>query len=146
MPATLRIRSIGVEAQVEAVGVDANGEMVIPGHAKTVVWYRGSARPGEQGNAVIAGHLDWKGEVGAFVRLKDLAAGAPVEVVREGGSIARYAAKDRLLVPAVVSDAELDAIYGPTPKPSITMITCGGAFDAKTRDYSHRLIVRAEAL
>jgi LPXTG-site transpeptidase (sortase) family protein len=35
-------------------------------------------------------------------------------------------------------------LVGPTEKESITLITCGGTFNARTHEYDKRLIVRAE--
>jgi sortase (surface protein transpeptidase) len=35
-------------------------------------------------------------------------------------------------------------IVGPTDKEVVTIITCSGDFDPKTREYNKRLIVRAE--
>lgn len=37
------------------------------------------------------------------------------------------------------------AVYGPTSRPEIRLITCGGAFDASTRNYEDNVIVFGHA-
>ena len=38
------------------------------------------------------------------------------------------------------------ATPGPTPKESVTLITCGGTFSSATHQYDKRLVVRAERI
>ena len=40
--------------------------------------------------------------------------------------------------------APLDALVGPTERPAVTLITCGGAFDRGLGRYLERRVVRAE--
>jgi sortase A len=35
-------------------------------------------------------------------------------------------------------------VMEPTPDPTLTLITCGGEFDQRTRTFSHRLVVQAK--
>jgi sortase (surface protein transpeptidase) len=42
--------------------------------------------------------------------------------------------------------APVHDIVAPTSVPSITLITCAGAFDEDTRLYDQRLVVRAEEI
>src|SRR5262245_47294337 len=59
-PDRLIIPSIGVDAHVKAVGVDAKGDMATPGNATDVAWYKEGPYPGRAGSAVISGHLNTK--------------------------------------------------------------------------------------
>src|SRR3981081_1577001 len=58
VPARLQIPKIGVDATVEQVGVDRAGNMDIPKSPNNVAWYSPGVAPGQNGDAVIAGHLD----------------------------------------------------------------------------------------
>jgi hypothetical protein len=37
-------------------------------------------------------------------------------------------------------------IVGPTPNEAITLLTCSGSFDARSRTYDKRLVVRASRI
>ncbi|MBI3977547.1 MAG: sortase, partial [Chloroflexi bacterium] len=143
-PSGLRIPQIGVDAQVILLGLDATGAMESPDNPDDVAWYVFSAQPGRPGNAVFAGHVDWRtGVVGVFWQLKRLKPGAEIIVDGEHGEAARYVVEwSRLYDEASIPIAE---IVGPTAGLTITLITCEGEFDPATRNYSQRRIVRAHA-
>jgi sortase (surface protein transpeptidase) len=42
--------------------------------------------------------------------------------------------------------APVSEIVGPTSREVVTLITCGGTFDSGSRNYSDRLVVRAERI
>src|SRR5438309_658887 len=58
LPVRLVIPAIQVDASVEQVGRTPDGAMDVPKESNDVGWYKLGFRPGEQGNAVMAGHLD----------------------------------------------------------------------------------------
>jgi hypothetical protein len=78
-PARLRIPAIGVDAPIEAVGASAAGTLAMPADTRRVGWYAPGVRPGQAGDAVLAGDLDGAG-ADALRRLADLRAGDRVEV------------------------------------------------------------------
>jgi len=141
----LVIPKIGVDAPVVTVGVDGQGIMQSPRTAFEVGWYDFTARPGTGGNAVFSGHVDFA-SVGAavFWDLRELGPGDLVEVRLADGTAYQY------LVVSNVSyagdDAPIADIVGPTGKDTVTLITCTGTFNREVRQYSHRLVVRAERL
>ncbi len=138
----MRIPAINIDTQVKEVGLDKNGNMVVPTNGDYAVWLGASAPPGVVGNAVFAGHLDWAGKLGVFYRIKDLSKGDVVEITATDGTKRQFAVTGRQLYDRI--KAPLDEIYGPTASASITLITCGGTFLKDVHDYSHRLVVRAE--
>ncbi|MCS6801283.1 MAG: class F sortase [Chloroflexota bacterium] len=142
-PKRLRIPRIGVDARVQEVGLDAAGEMVLPTNGEYVVWYEGSAPPGLPGNSVFAGHVDWGGRLAVFARLRELTPGDEIETIASDGASHRFRVREVWTVEPAT--APLAQIFGPTARPTVTLITCGGMFDYRTRDYSLRVIVRAEA-
>ncbi|MBF6601093.1 MAG: class F sortase [Dehalococcoidia bacterium] len=141
----LVIVSAKVNAPVVTKGVDATGVMQSPDNAYDTAWYNFSARPGFDGNAVFAGHVDYV-RVGpaVFWNLKDLNPGDVIEVRLKDGTVYRYAVKVKQQYDA--KSAPIDQIVGPTAVQSVTLITCSGTFNPTTRQYDKRLVVRAERI
>jgi sortase (surface protein transpeptidase) len=84
---TLVIPAIGVNAPIEPVGRLPGRVMAVPVHRQWdgVGWYQYGPWPGEQGSAVIDGHLDRPGGSPAiFWRLRDLHVGDLIMVVNTG--------------------------------------------------------------
>lgn len=145
VPARLVIPQIGVDAPVTVKGIDAAGVMEPPDGPEDVAWYAFTSRPGEGGNAVFSAHVDYHGYGPAvFARLGDLEKGDLVEVRLADASVYRYAVVLSRVYQAAAAPAE--EIVGPTTREVVTLITCTGRFDGVSRQYSHRLVVRAERL
>lgn len=142
LPTTLQIDAIGVRAPVEQVGVDGNGNMAIPADPHDVGWYAPGAAPGQPGNAVIDGHLDWYGmPQGPFYRLDALRPGDEVDVqASDGTTLVFQVSGPATSVPA---DARPSGLFSTTGSPSLTLITCGGQWDASKHTYTERRLVNA---
>jgi LPXTG-site transpeptidase (sortase) family protein len=135
----------GIDAPVTVKGVDPNGSMQNPNGPEDVVWYDFTARPGQGGNAVFSGHLDYHDYGPAvFARLREVAAGDLVEVRLEDGTVQRYVVTMSVLYPA--DSAPSQEIVGPTGREMVTLVTCGGTWQGRPQGYSHRLVVRADHL
>jgi sortase (surface protein transpeptidase) len=136
----VRIPSLGIDAAVEPVGVDVEGNMATPEDPWNTAWYAPGARPGQNGNAAIAGHVDYHG-IGAVVfwDLNKLGPGDEVFVDTADGKTLRFVVNDSTYFrPAT---APLERIFGPADLPNLNLITCGGAFNPVTREYDQRLVV-----
>jgi LPXTG-site transpeptidase (sortase) family protein len=145
LPVRLVIPKIGIDAPVTVKGVDPNGSMQNPNGPEDVVWYDFTARPGQGGNAVFSGHLDYHDYGPAvFARLREMAAGDLVEVRLEDGTVQRYVVTMSVLYPA--DSAPSQEIVGPTGREMVTLVTCGGTWQGRPQGYSHRLVVRADHL
>jgi len=143
LPVRLTIPKIGIDAPVSVKGLDANGTMQNPNGPGDVAWYDFSARPGQGGNAVFSGHLDYHDYGPAvFARLREMTAGDLVEVRLEDGTVRRYVVTISVLYPA--ESAPSQEIVGPTGQEMVTLVTCGGTWQGQPRGYSHRLVVRAD--
>ena len=138
-PKAIRIPALKLDATVAAVGVDAaTGEFDVPPSVDRVGWYRfGPGVSATAGSIVIAGHVDSAAQGrGAFFRLGSMSPGDKVflddrefEVVgRE-----RYAKTKIPLNRYFARDGAL----------RLTLITCGGPFDAATRHYRDNVVVTA---
>jgi sortase A len=137
-PSRLRIDRIGIDAPVEPVGATADGTMDIPRDWRNGGWYKPGPKPGERGNAVIAGHLDSQTGPAVFWRLKDLEKGDEVIVTDAAGVERAFT-----VVGVELYDAEaapLERIFGDAWGAYLNLITCDG--DWKDGEgYSDRLVV-----
>ncbi len=143
LPARLRVPAIDVDAPIIGLGVLAGGELAAPSQAGDVGWFKLGVRPGEVGNALLDGHLDWYRAVGVFYYLGKLAPGDKVSVVDAAGTQYDFRVVWTELVP--VDNAPMERIVGQTPVPALTLITCGGQWNRAAGEYTHRWVVRAVA-
>ncbi|PZA23117.1 class F sortase [Modestobacter versicolor] len=140
-PVRVRIPALRVSSTVMDLGLERDGSMEVPPGAYPVGWYDGSPTPGELGPAVLAGHVDWGGEPGAFYGLRELLPGDEVVIDRADGTTATFRV-DR------VEEHDKDAfpsddVYGDLPYAGLRLITCGGAFEDDSGDYEDNVIVFA---
>jgi sortase (surface protein transpeptidase) len=143
LPTRILAPAIGLDAPIVAVKVDASGAMGTPRTAGEVGWY--GPRPGEQGNALFAGHVDWlvagQPVKGSFYLLSKLNIGDLVNVRSADGRTHSFRIEWKQYYQA--NKAPVEEITGPTDQASITLITCGGQFDRSLRSYVGRWVVRA---
>ena len=145
LPARLVIPRIGVDAPLTVRGIGADGAMENPLGPEDVAWYDFTSRPGEGGNAVLSGHVDYRNYGPAvFARLKDLQPSDVVEVYGVDGSAFLYRVTARAAYAA--ESAPTADILADTGRDMLTLITCDGTFRGRTQGYSQRLVVRAERL
>jgi sortase (surface protein transpeptidase) len=104
-------------------------------------WYEKGPAPGDEGPAVILGHLDSYTGPAVFARLSQLQAGSEVLVDRVDGSRVRFLV-DR--VATFPSDAfPTDEVYGATTRATLRLITCAGRFNAGRGRYSDNVVAFA---
>ncbi|MHB1415726.1 MAG: class F sortase [Chloroflexota bacterium] len=143
-PTRLRIPSVDIDGPIIPVGIKPSGELEAPREALQVGWFAEGVRPGERGNALLDGHLDWYLQAGIFWALRNVNAGDEVVVVGQDGHESRFRVEWKRLYP--VENAPVAEIFGPTEEPALTLITCGGQFDRSSQSYTHRWVVRATAI
>jgi LPXTG-site transpeptidase (sortase) family protein len=141
-PTRLKVTAIGVDTPLETLHLDKEGELNPPADFAKAGWYADGTVPGDQGPAVIAGHVDNKRGPAVFYRLRELEAGDRIEVVR-GGTIVRFTVTSTAWYPKTAFPAT--EVYGPTPDSQLRLITCGGVFDHRLRSYKDNLVVYAVA-
>ncbi len=123
----LLIPALGINTPIESVGVRRDGTMETPGQRpwNDVGWYNAGPRPGEQGSAVIAGHLDRPGgNPAVFWRLRNLHVGDDVLVVDAHGKTLRFHVTRIGLYPP--QDAPVQDIFGNTAGSFLNLTTCAG--------------------
>lgn len=139
-PATLVIPALHVRAAVETVGTDAQGRMAAPSQPDRVAWFDQGPAPGDAGDALIDGHLDWTSGPAVFWLLGRLRAGDEVDVLRTDGSQARFQVD---ATSTVRYDARMEQLFARTGPPAISLITCTGSWDRQRGTYLDRLLVHA---
>ncbi|MGY1635314.1 sortase domain-bontaining protein [Geodermatophilus sp. SYSU D00742] len=142
-PVALAVPSAGIEAPVDAVGVDDDGQMALPGDVDRVGWYRFGPAPGAGGSAVLAGHVDDVEQgLGVLAPLRDTAAGAEVLVTDAAGTVSRWRVVSR---DTVEKEAlALDRLFTRDGPSRLVLVTCGGPFVPELRSYRDNVVVVAE--
>lgn len=140
-PTRVRIPVLGIDAPVAALGVAASGEMDVPTDAQSVAWYEYGPSPGQEGSAVLAAHVDYNGVRGVFFDLAQLDRGDRVTVELDRGRARTFTVEERA---SVEKEAlPIDELFRREGPPVLTLITCGGEFDAAARSYRSNVVVRA---
>lgn len=144
LPVQLRIPAIGVDSFIEHVGLTEDLAMDVPSTWENVAWYKLGYRPGERGNAVIAGHLDTvTGAPAVFWDLETLESGDEIFIRGLDGIERRFIVDSHTRYP--YDEAPVQEIFGPASESRLALITCKGAWDRVNRNYSHRVVVYATA-
>ncbi len=140
---SIAIPSLDLSGPLDELGVADDGELLAPDDPSRAGWYAGGVVPGDLGPAIVGGHVDSRRGRGVFFALRSLRPGDVVDITRSDGRVARFSvsrvqqvAKDRFPTAAV---------YGPTPRPELRLITCGGRFDRTARSYTDNVVVEAVA-
>lgn len=140
-PTRVRVPSIGLDAPIVPVGLRGDGQMEVPA-ASDVGWYRLGPPPGATGSAVLAAHVDYAGQQGAFFGLRQVPLGAEVLVDGNGATL-RFTVTAR---EQVAKDAvDLGRYFTAEGPARLTLITCGGAFDRGAGHYEDNIILTASA-
>jgi sortase (surface protein transpeptidase) len=140
-PVRLDIPAIGVSTTLVRLGLAADGTMEVPKKWAEAGWYTGGPRPGENGPAVIAGHVDSTSGPAVFYRLRDLRAGDKVLVTRADHSVVQFVINRLQAFPKTAFPTA--TVFAPTPVPALRLITCTGAFDRRARSYLENLVAFA---
>jgi len=141
LPVRILIPGIEVDARVEVLEI-VGETLQDPTNGEDVAWYKETGRPGEVGNAVFAGHLNWYNmPEGVFFAIDQLQEGDEVRVRDTDCREFRYLVEWVELVE--VANADMHEITGPSEDGLLTLITCGGTWDPSISQYRERTVVRA---
>ncbi|MDD5731380.1 MAG: class F sortase [Patescibacteria group bacterium] len=143
VPVRIKIPSINVDAAVERVGLKNDGSMDVPKDPMNTGWYEPGPRPGELGSAVMDGHVDWwYGATAVFAGLKEVKPGYVIIVEDDTGKTIPFIIREIRTYGA--TDNATDIFISNDGKPHLNLITCAGAWDIYTNQYSNRLVVFAD--
>lgn len=140
-PVGLAIASAGVDAGIERTRV-VDGSMQDPSGPWEVAWYENLGSLGRPGNVVMAGHIDyWNVGPSVFYNLNLVQPGDEIVVTGDDGRTYDFTVKWNRQFDS--TSMPLDEVTGPTDDQTLTLITCGGAFDFVNGQYLQRTVVRA---
>ena len=140
-PVRISIPAIGVNARVIRLGLNPDRTIEVPTNLADTGWFEPGPEPGEQGSAVIVGHLESLAGPGVFDRLRELRVGQTITIRLEDGSTVRYVADSMIRVPK--SRFPTDRVYAQTKQPTLRLITCAGTMNAATGYHPDNYIVFA---
>lgn len=140
-PVGLAIASAGVDAGIEPLRV-VDGAMQDPSGPWEVAWYENLGTLASISNVVMAGHIDyWNVGPSVFYNLASVQPGEEIVVSGDDGRAYPYTVEWVRLFDS--TSMPLDEVIGSTGQQSLTLITCGGAFDYVNGQYLQRTVVRA---
>jgi Sortase domain len=151
-PVKIMSPKIKLAADVIPVGPTSTGAMATPSCSsvsdpvceKTFWWSSGTV-PGQQGNTVIAGHVNrLDNSPGVFWYISQLVAGDTFQIQVANGMTLTFAVTRTEKVSAYANganDPTIGEIFGPASTPNVNLITCTGDWDGSTFD--HRLVVHS---
>ena len=144
-PVRISIPAIGVDSTVFPIGKDASGGLQAPPpgpNLNHVAWYKYSPTPGQDGPAVLEGHVDTIHGPSVFLQLGALHPGDTISVTRADGSIVRFVV-DAVRAYASHNDFPTQVVYGgDLSQPTLRLITCSN-FDRSIGHYVGNTIVFA---
>ena len=141
----LIVPSAGLKSSIVKVGRTHTGAMGSPDNPYVIGWLDSSAVPGEDGNALLAGHRDFEdisGNVGTGVcwELVNTVVGDQM-IIRDNESNIYYIYTVTDAATVNPRDPASAKYLKNTDESIITLITCEGSFNAETHQYSHRRVV-----
>jgi sortase (surface protein transpeptidase) len=140
IPQTLSIPKLNVDASIEQVGKDSVGRMDVPKNWNNTGWYMYGPKPGEIGNAAIAGHVDDPtGKPSVFAKLSLLTPGDTLSVTDQNGNTYTFSVINTENVE--LSQFPGNKVFGSTDEKHLNLITCGGIWDREKKEYTQQTIV-----
>lgn len=141
LPKRLIISSINVNVAIDYVGLTADGSMDIKANPEVVGWYMLGPRPGDKGNAVIAGHYGWEanGTPAIFNNINKLNKGDELSVIDQKGKTVTFVVRE---IRKYNPESDATAVFKSKDNGShLNLITCNGVWVNDKQSYSNRLVV-----
>lgn len=128
---------------IERLGLKVDGGLEDPDKWENAGWYKKGAKPGEEGNVIIAGHYDDStGKPAAFWGLKNLNVNDKVLLVDELNRTFTYNITETFYID--IDDPKRLSVFEESDLKELTLITCGGLWNDAKGTYSSRLVVKAK--
>lgn len=147
-PRSIDIPAIAAHSVVNTTGLNPDGTLEVPGPGPRYdepTWYTGSVTPGQTGPSIILGHIDSAAHgPSVFYRLSQLRPLDEFTVTRDDGARITYKVNSVRQYPKSAFPGQ--EVYGPTTRPELRLITCGGTFDDSARSYRDNTVVFANQI
>jgi sortase (surface protein transpeptidase) len=138
-PVRLTIPALSINISVGTLGLQPDGQIMVPTSTHVVDWYVDGPSPGRIGSSVILGHVDSYRGPGTFFYLKSLKAGNKITVDLANGTVTHFVVT-RVMEYAKASFPDR-LVYGSHGFASLELVTCGGVFDHDTGHYESNIVV-----
>lgn len=145
-PVAMSMERFAIDNEVYASEI-VDQAMQDPTGPFVVAWYPTLGSLGRNGNVVVAGHVDYYnvGEA-VFWGFKEPGANVGDQIVMTGEDGSRHVYEVQRSTTyengSLTADIINNEVTGPTRLPTLTIITCGGDFDAISGEYLSRIVVR----
>lgn len=140
-PTAIKIADLKISSTLGQVGLNKDGTVEVPTNYAQAAWYRYGPTPGALGPAVILGHVDSRNGPAVFYNLTSMKPGQVIEVTRADNTTARF--RVDAIKTFLKSEFPTEAVYGPIDYAGLRLITCGGVYDQKAKDYQSNVIAFA---
>ncbi len=142
-PTKISIPSINVTAPIMPVGLASDGTIGTPplSDSNLAGWYSGGPAPGQNGPAVVVGHVDGPNGESIFYNLGKLKPGDTVQLTLANHKVAIFSIYSVESYPK--SEFPGNRIYGDYTRPGLRLITCGGQFVGGSTGYADNVVVYA---
>lgn len=142
-PTRISIPSIGVSAPIMPVDLASDGTIGTPplSDSNLAGWYEGGPAPGQNGPAIVVGHVDGPHGESIFYNLGKLKPGGTVQLTLANHRIAIFSIYSVESYPKGKFPG--DRIYGDYTRPGLRLITCGGQFVGGATGYADNVVVYA---
>jgi hypothetical protein len=124
----LRIPAIGLTVSLSTLGLNPDGTVQVPTDVQQPGWFRLGPSPGQEGSAVILGHVDSYQGPAVFFSLRSLVAGDQVDVTLVDGVTTHF--KVTSVAMYLKQSFPDQQVYGPHGYSALQLVTCGGVFDS----------------
>lgn len=138
VPISMTWERLNKSTDLTPVSVDEKQRMDIAPGLQTASWYQYGAIPGNTGNAILAGHRDWKGKIGVFQHLEEMSKDEQITITYQDGTSKKFIAVSKNVYPLNQIPATVMDLSGES---RVTLITCTGKFDKKQGGYQKRVVV-----
>jgi sortase (surface protein transpeptidase) len=133
------VPAIGLNVSLSTLGLNPDGTVQVPTDIQQPGWYRLGPSPGQDGSAVILGHVDSYQGPAVFFNLRSLVAGDLVAVSLADGVSAQFEVTSVVMyLKTGFPDQQVYAGHGYS---ALQLVTCGGTFDARTGHYLSNVVV-----
>lgn len=142
LPSKIIIPKLGINTNIEHVGLDNEGRMDIPKSFTTVAWYKLGYRVGDNGSAVMSGHYDtYTGAPAVFWNISKLSVGDIITVIDTNEVSYTFTVKDKKVYD--FDKFPLREVFATAGTPGLNLITCSGEWNKNTKNYSTRTVIYA---
>jgi LPXTG-site transpeptidase (sortase) family protein len=140
LPRRLIIPSLNINANIQYVGVNAQGDMRAPSNFIDTSWYKYGTVPGMLGSAVLAGHVNnGLGLDGVFKHLTDLKINDDVYIQTTGTTTLHFKVSDIEVYP--YQSVPTTTLFAQTDAARLNLITCDGSWVPGSDTYDHRIVI-----